>query len=149
MNAINGLLTIINSKRDFAGNTYYAFRYLDCEHEPQTTFNHMKPEAQRIAIAKACGWDYHNRHPIHGKQSVKSWYYRDSDITVSDKSSLPDYLNDLNAMHEVEKSLDDVFYGWGKYLTCLGGTLYECAHATSSERAEAFLRTIGKWEGGE
>jgi hypothetical protein len=31
MNAINGLLTIINSKRDFAGNTYYAFRYLDCE----------------------------------------------------------------------------------------------------------------------
>jgi hypothetical protein len=115
----------------------------------------MTPEKQRIAIAEACGWDYHNRHPIHGKQSIKSWYYRDSDITVSDKSSLPDYLNDLNAMHQAEKVLtphdNDRMTGW---LLMLLGEENQAAirsftavrQATAAQRAEAFLRTIGKWE---
>jgi hypothetical protein len=60
-----------------------------------------------------------------------------------------DYCNDLNAMHEAEKVL-------GKernhYIDMLG-TMYkdswEFATATARQRAEAFLRTLGKWEEAE
>lgn len=59
----------------------------------------------------------------------------------------PDYCNDLNAMHEAENclSLDDRNH----YIDALG-TIYkdswEFATATARQRAEAFLRTIGKWD---
>ena len=69
---------------------------------------------------------------------------------------LPDYLSDLNAMHEAEKVLSDE--QWPIYLNRLEevtgaqehGTWWECLrsahHATAPQRAEAYLRTIGKWE---
>jgi hypothetical protein len=106
----------------------------------------MNPERQRIAIAEACGWRLltNNRWTTpHGK-------YGD----------IPDYLNDLNAMHEAEKVLKseaecarfarelalmvkgfahDPFLGVKSYIW----------HATAAQRAEAFLRTIGKWEDGK
>lgn len=105
----------------------------------------MTPEAQRIAIADACGWikfwdqtgdeEYIGRWLWHrGQQNLKT---------------PPDYLNDLNAMHEAEKVLiargDDNHDGCGTpsfdyYRQKIG----KCA--TAAQRAEAFLRTIGKWE---
>ena len=54
------------------------------------------------------------------------------------------YCYDLNAMHEAEKTLTNE--QWDYYCEELGGSLRACAHATASLRAEAFLRTIGKWE---
>lgn len=99
----------------------------------------MTPEAQRIAIAEACGWKTE---------------YRDA---VSSVTALPDYLNDLNAMHDAENFLFPVeisdLYGpdlvkeYASYLPhmCIGhpgGAM----RATASQRAEAFLRTIGKWQ---
>ena len=90
----------------------------------------MSPEKQRIAIAKACG--------------------EDNDSIV--RELIPDYLNDLNAMHEAEKVLIDQRMVTA-YVTCLC-SLCERAmpmqmlwHATATQRAEVFLRTIGKWEG--
>jgi hypothetical protein len=56
----------------------------------------------------------------------------------------PDYCNDLNAMHEAEKVL--TFKDWEFYCDELGGSFQGCAHATARQRAEAFLRTLGKWE---
>jgi hypothetical protein len=57
----------------------------------------------------------------------------------------PDYLNDLNAIHEAEKVLNNVQRE--RYRTEL---VYSHAgrdvFATAAQRAEAFLRTIGKWE---
>jgi hypothetical protein len=118
----------------------------------------MNQQEQRIAIAQACGWDYHNRHPIHGKQSVKSWYYRDSNITVSDESSLPDYVKDLNEMHEAEEALHNKNHAqlcvvYRDYLNEFmerdqshvnaQGLGY---HATAAQRAEAFLRTLNLWK---
>ena len=51
----------------------------------------MNAEAQRIAIAKACGWTV----------TANGWW-----IDPEDKSGgladCPDYLNDLNAMAEAE-----------------------------------------------
>ncbi len=67
---------------------------------------------------------------------------------------IPDYLSDLNAMHEVEKVLD----GRADYYEML---MWICDHdwqhssakhirnpicATAAQRAEAFLRTIDKWQ---
>jgi hypothetical protein len=90
----------------------------------------VTPEAQRIAIAEACGWKTE---------------YRDA---VSSVTALPDYLNNLNAMHEAEKVL--VSLQWVSYLKRLQTLCDESVtwpiHATSSQRAEAFLRTIKKWE---
>jgi hypothetical protein len=57
----------------------------------------------------------------------------------------PDYLNDLNAMHEAEKVLNNVQrerYRTELVYSHAGGDVF----ATSAQRAEAFLRTIGKWE---
>jgi hypothetical protein len=58
----------------------------------------------------------------------------------------PNYLNDLNVMHEAEKVLTDE--QWDTYCYRLDGVggMRHCTHATASQRAEAFLRTIGKWE---
>jgi len=105
----------------------------------------MTVESQRIAIAKACGWSYQNKHPRFGKQSVKSWYFMNTEITVSSSSKLPDYLNDLNAMHEAEKTLDynDLNDMEESVSFHFGVTPF---HSTAAQRAEAFLRTIGKWE---
>lgn len=57
---------------------------------------------------------------------------------------LPDYLKDLNAMHEVEVWVRDEsglhFSVWNKYVTGLSPV------ATAAQRAEKLLRTIGKWK---
>ena len=114
----------------------------------------MNPEQQRIAIAEACGLT--NVAPM----IVKNVKHQGDDITVgiwSDDGWVPNYLNDLNAMHEAEKMLTKA--NWGGY----AAELYRItdahnhgispnhhwlavAFSTATQRAEAFLRTIGKWE---
>ena len=99
----------------------------------------MNNEKQRIAIAEACGW---KPNP----------FIRDMSGQVFPQSP-PDYLNDLNAMHEAEKMLTE--HQWDEYervlrLVCDGCSYFEGAgkellHATAAQRAEAFLRTLGKW----
>lgn len=100
----------------------------------------MNKKKQRIAIADACGWEIGERWNGPGNSPVTPW----GRLKPKDWTTLPDYLNDLNAMHEAEKTL----YGMqcNKYAWGLGLTNYTIAHATAAQRAEAFLRTIGKWE---
>ena len=61
---------------------------------------------------------------------------------------LPDYLNDLNAMHEAEKTLHTDGGLWGAYCGYLvkDGSWFNTVHATASQRAEAFLKAINKLE---
>ena len=104
----------------------------------------MNPEQQRVAIAEACG-KWHSGWPHE--------YMNQADRL----RHIPDYLNDLNAMHEAEKVLTKA--NWGGY----AAELYRItdahnhgispnhhwlavAFSTATQRAEAFLRTIGKWE---
>ena len=116
----------------------------------------MKPEAQRIAIAEACGWnsireqDYDNGYSGDSVQQYWLGLSPDSD----NFEELPKYLTDLNAMHEAEKVLTEKGVNtWWTYvdfinrhnLTPFGQST--AVHATAARRAEAFLRTIGKWEG--
>ena len=57
------------------------------------------------------------------------------------------YCTDLNAMHEAEKFLRDanLLFEYGMHIT--NSHHYEyLLRATARQRAEAFLRTLGKWE---
>ena len=110
----------------------------------------MNPEQQRIAIAEACGWT--EIEPCTCCYGVSRGY---TPTPGAHKKHLPDYLNDLNAMHDAEKVLKQ---RWSNYCEKLleivepePRSLEVChywnlLHATASQRAEAFLRTIGKWE---
>lgn len=62
----------------------------------------------------------------------------------------PDYCHDLNAMHEAEKLVVQAGGTWTGYISSLHETslVENCSmiwHATARQRAEALLRTIGKW----
>ena len=112
----------------------------------------MSPEKQRIAIAEACGWDI---DPVeaHGWGSRGQWCVRPNDAKrqlVSRHMELPNYLNDLNAMHEAEKAVllgND--WSWD-FMDELERITDKVPHfATAAQHAEAFLRTIGKWEGSQ
>jgi len=103
----------------------------------------MSPEQQRNAIAEACGfYDIANGYgwvEFKGGQLLKK---------------LPDYLADLNVMHEAEKMLTDSQSGqYERFLmgsrSFVGAAEFWTYHATAAQRAEAFLRTLGKWEDGE
>jgi hypothetical protein len=129
----------------------------------------VKPEAQRLAIAEACGWrnirELDDLYP-DGSVAAGVWWQGKSPDGDSDQL-LPDYLNDLNAMHEAEKILENpqengrlmsTYSVWKLTEVCnaytkgheksrAGSTVtYWLIHATAAQRAEAFLRTLGKWE---
>jgi hypothetical protein len=134
----------------------------------------MSPKIQRIAIAEACGW--------RQERSAVDWLcYRPDNVCVGysalsayptgidawsswfEYDTVPDYLSDLNAMHEAEKGLDTSQAE--KYVKTLAETMlneasqdmldyygaanwyniYVILSATAAQRAEAFLRTLGKW----
>ena len=105
----------------------------------------MTPERQRVAIAEACGLT--NVAPM----IVKNVKHEGDDITVgiwSDDGWVPQYLNDLNACHEMEKVLKGGMRSkYDAELTLICSRDYNFIwESTASQRAEAFLRTIGKWE---
>ena len=107
----------------------------------------MNTDKQRIAIAEYCG----------------------TDVYINDKlwDRVPDYLNDLNAMHEAEKTIPkrykciytnhltmvvgfdgetDMVDDYGEWSTSKTTSLFSILNATATQKAEAFLKTIGKWE---
>ena len=99
----------------------------------------MNRENQRVAIAEACGWE-----PL-----PEGHFHPDNPIG----QTMPNYLNDLNAMHEAEKIIPSQLFhvdywqkGYGRFQQILSGLTITPYSATASQRAEAFLRTIGKWE---
>ena len=108
----------------------------------------MSSDKQQIAIAEACGWKPH---------ADGVGFYRGFHPLIKGGEPAPDYLHDLNAMHEAEGVLScHQFHDYGK---CLERVLFPVAltsysfhdlasfaHATAAQRAEAFLRTLGKWE---
>jgi len=107
----------------------------------------MTPEAQRIAIAEACGW----KSCAGDSGFVTRYKGTTSETTVRVK--LPDYPNDLNAIHDAVKSLPQNIMP--RYFACLCNvvsgalSLYgysRATEATAAQRCEAFLRTINKWK---
>lgn len=119
----------------------------------------MTPENQRIAIAQACGWSI---HPVTLADQPDICIlppgveFTDAAVWNYAGQELPDYLSDLNAMHEAEKAL--IFSKRQAYRKSLQTVMSrgfdgmflidiaECISATAPQRAEAFLRTLGLWE---
>ena len=109
----------------------------------------MSDQEINMAIAEACGWRVHpdNRWIVIPPNSPNS---------VQPLNTIPDYCNDLNAMHESEKKLifseRKLFRYWLQKVkgSAIGDDVMiaidECVHSTARQRAEAFVRTIGKWE---
>ena len=100
----------------------------------------MTQEQKRIKIAEACGWEL-VCPPAGGFFA----YWQNRDIKRED---VPDYLHDLNAMHEAEKVLNEPVnmqkHAWNTYKARLENiTNGSSFHATARQRAEEFLRTLG------
>lgn len=118
----------------------------------------MTDDELRIKVAELCGWSRETRKMYGGEKNVKGWGTnrhlglgdRERDFTTS-PYRFPDYCNDLNAMHEAEKSR-----GWhtdpenteaDRYFKNLldvcceyPGTPTYCA--TARQRALAFIQTM-------
>ena len=110
----------------------------------------MTREKQRIAIATACGFtDIMLPTGFHQKMSDE----KSKECGGSWRFQIPDYLTDLNAMHEAEKVLTEKgVNAWWTYVGFIHrhnptpfGT-ETAVHATAAQRAEAFLRALGLWE---
>jgi hypothetical protein len=98
----------------------------------------MTNEQINIAIAEACGWQFVTYKETFAKPPNGG--------PCQYKEGIPNYYNDLNAMHEAEKVLtNEQWVAYGKELSRL--KVFPMVHATARQRAEAFLRTLWKWEG--
>ena len=104
----------------------------------------MTPEQQRIAIAQACGW-------ICADDGF--WDSPSQKIGIAEHllhTAIPDYLNDLNAMHEAEKTtLKNDALLWHKYASFLDMDYCNQPYtigSTARQRAEAFLKTLNLWK---
>lgn len=109
----------------------------------------MTDQQINIAIAEHLGWEEVTRQ----EKSASSW------VTPSGRhyfrNQLP-FCNDLNAMHAAEGTLTpEQRYAysnnvWMMVRSCAppeyGNWSFIHLHATARHRAEAFLRTVGKWE---
>lgn len=128
----------------------------------------MSPEEQRIAIAKACGVQtiaytfYYSSHGGRDRWHIEETkseaeFYRDlmhgDDLIEVLHPRVPDYLDDLNAMHEAEAMIPaEKWLEFDRHVSNTSPTEYQTNwinrmyRATASQRAEAFLRTLNLWK---
>jgi hypothetical protein len=116
----------------------------------------MNKNKQRIKIAEACGWTHIHSETDFNPDNARFSYLAGKHPLDSDKGNdycyykleVPDYLNDLNAMHEAEKViLHDNGAEYARNLLKIvphGDWMHT---ATAAQRAEAFLKTVELWEG--
>lgn len=122
----------------------------------------MTDEEIDIAIAEHMGWK-----DLHKIPQIASLHHGWSGINpeTGHDEFIPQYCNDLNSMHEVENELyADQCSEYARILTkihpyfCIlpsdADDIHELhyqywflIHTTARQRAEAFLKTINKWEG--
>lgn len=115
----------------------------------------LSPEEQRIKVHTTRGhrdefMDYYNS--IQGDTITLREYSGAVKLWKAFLAKVPDYLNDLNAMHEAEKLLEGTqIRRYIAYLSTdpdkyweLGGNYSQLniALATASQRAEAFVLTM-------
>ena len=114
----------------------------------------MTAEAQRIAIAEACGYTQEESW-LDGRDC---WSHKDHPPHMG-FDAIPDYLNDLNAIDSavlltLNIATSQLNWDYTKHLGIATGSSNPAAgayistaliHATAAQRCEAFLKTINKW----
>jgi len=106
----------------------------------------MTQEEKRMRIAEACRWTYN--------EVIREWVAPYKAPIAGDKTTygLPNYFNDLNAMHEAEKVLKvEQHFTFQVELARVINTItyplnFALLHATASQRAEAFGLTLNLWK---
>lgn len=116
----------------------------------------MKDEYQWITLAELAGWTKLEWWSSHGRNVLSGCH------AIHANGEVPDYLNDLNAVHEIEKHL--AIEDTGQYMRCLAivtnarlgdfapssfNTQLQIAvlvHATAPQRCEAILKALGLWK---
>lgn len=119
--------------------------------KPPTTPK-MTPEAQRIAIAEACGFT-----KVFVERRYRGFFKAIEQMvgevaTEKGVKPVPDYLSDLNACHAMEKVLTDG--QWQRYTSIVNSDFTQgsatimkaICHATATQRCEAFLKTLSLWQ---
>ena len=103
----------------------------------------MTPEQINITIAESLGWTIFH---CNNKGEIKSWKSPNGSIWQEPWTPLR-FAEDLNAMHEVEKTLSTQKFEafWIKLASMYPEEARYCVSATALQRAEAYLHTIGKW----
>ena len=113
----------------------------------------MTDDQIRIAIAEWCGWKFIVSHDVMGKAVPDRWIK--DEMEYFEDHPFPDYPNDLNAVHEAEKSLDRFQVSEYGIELCrvmklpdINGEICwgSLVMATARQRCEALLKTIGKWK---
>lgn len=118
----------------------------------------MTNHEQRIALARACGLTH-----IRKSSKWQMWDTPPAIRMIADFSGetveVPDYLNDLNAVHEAEKMLE-VIDGRERYPEILAQVVskqegfrsngiplpeWHRVTATAAQRTKALLLTLGIW----
>lgn len=117
----------------------------------------MTPEEQRIAIANVhLGWKPEVRKMWAGEKNVRGWG-RNQHLHPGDKDrhfttyvrDMPDYLNDLNATHEMEKTLtfEQYHHEFIPQLELVCTRQKQCMYSSAASlRCEAFLRAKNLWK---
>lgn len=126
----------------------------------------LTPEAMRVKIAEACGWtdictqctDSFERyvHPANRQFTLRG--NPPKPRTTAYRISIPDYCNDLNACHEMEKVLTSrqrcLFEAEILQITTGKdrfdydrGDLIAVITATAEQRCRAFIATLGLADG--
>jgi hypothetical protein len=106
----------------------------------------LTPEQQRSRVAELAGWTCRKVDVSGPRKHALLWFGPNGE---ANRDYPPDYLHDLNAMHEAEMSIpfskrryfrnnlrllmsaESGNYLWG-----------DCVHATAAQRAEAFVITM-------
>jgi hypothetical protein len=111
----------------------------------------MTNRAINKAIAEHLGWKELDFH-LDGKRILgdRPTFSNGKIVSYTVDQYVPDYCNDLNAMAEAENTLnDDQQYEYAYVLDDLiknRSCEFNLIHASARMRAEAFVRTIGKWK---
>ena len=115
----------------------------------------MTEEEINVKIAEVCGW---KKVQMSAAQTI--WFHEEHPPACTDNDSpnkcLPNFCQDLNAMHEAEGILP--IEEWRNYIDALEEVVkahehssnmdiinQRLFHATAAQRAEAFLKTLGLW----
>lgn len=119
----------------------------------------MTPEEQRIALAEWAGWKYSpDANSSIKHEAIMAWYRPGNSPWQLEQ--LPDYLNDLNAVHELEEKLTaeqqfEYVYALNEALGLVPldspasyreAVLWVFTHSTSAQRCEALLKTLNLWK---
>lgn len=112
----------------------------------------MKPEAQKLAICKACpsvarmneegDWvwaKYQVRKFFEPLNDLNAMHSAEAILTPAQQDTYRDYLAVATTVHRLPKTMGQA----EEY--CRENEWAYC-HATASQRAEAFLRTKGLWK---